>query len=506
MDALEQDASEVLRLVRSVKNSFAPINRIPPEVLLLIPDYYDEEHVDQASITLTHVCRSWRETFTSCSSLWTRLDFSNVNKTLTYIQRSQSSPFRIYLKLRDDKPISNAFALVIPHIRRLKSLTIDAEALPGILQYFRRHAPLLEKLDISIYPTNNLVLDGSLFNGDLSSLHHLRLHGLTTDFPWERLPNLRVVNLHSRLRGYGTTQLLDFFESAPLLHTVSLAYPMPDASNPPPERVVPLLHLKEFSIRTKSPHSILLRHIQLPVGASLISEFRFRGEGFPLLEYLQARSPNLRNLSHITMANLLFNTRWKYVQLTGPSGTLRVVALWETWGAPSSFAKDREILRSLDYPTLSTIQRLSISKFGHPRPAEAEECPILQTLSSTHNLRTLILINCNHLPFVLALNPEQNPSNLVVCPNMQNLTLYIQSLSPRVVDRLTRMAKNRASRGAKLSSITLVDFGSCGHMNEVLELREHVTHVEYCIGDEPPAWDDILGEVVVRGESLAISP
>ena len=39
-NALEQEASEVLRLVQSVQNTFAPINRIPPEILLLIPGYY----------------------------------------------------------------------------------------------------------------------------------------------------------------------------------------------------------------------------------------------------------------------------------------------------------------------------------------------------------------------------------------------------------------------------------------------------------------------------------
>ena len=42
LNSLEQDAFEVLRLVRSIKNSLAPITRIPPEVLSLIPDHYDE--------------------------------------------------------------------------------------------------------------------------------------------------------------------------------------------------------------------------------------------------------------------------------------------------------------------------------------------------------------------------------------------------------------------------------------------------------------------------------
>ena len=38
VDALERDTFEVLRLVRSIKNSLASINKTPPEILSLIPD------------------------------------------------------------------------------------------------------------------------------------------------------------------------------------------------------------------------------------------------------------------------------------------------------------------------------------------------------------------------------------------------------------------------------------------------------------------------------------
>ena len=56
LNALEQDVFEVLRLVRSIKNSLTPVNRIPPEILSLIPDHYDEDHADRDLIASTHVC------------------------------------------------------------------------------------------------------------------------------------------------------------------------------------------------------------------------------------------------------------------------------------------------------------------------------------------------------------------------------------------------------------------------------------------------------------------
>ena len=69
MRSLEQDAMETLRLVRTMLNSFPPINRIPPEILSLIPDYYGEDDTDRNLITSTHVCRRWREVLISRSSL-----------------------------------------------------------------------------------------------------------------------------------------------------------------------------------------------------------------------------------------------------------------------------------------------------------------------------------------------------------------------------------------------------------------------------------------------------
>lgn len=501
MDSLERDAFEVLKLVQSMKNSFAPINRIPPEVLSLIPDYYCEGAVDRAPTALTHVCRSWREIFTSRSSLWTTLEFTNIDKTRAYIQRSRSSPLDLHLV--GDEVIDDAFALVIPHICRLKSLTVRSVALPRVLEHFHRHTPLLEKLDIDVWPTDdpvldvwpvdNPVLDGALFSGDLSSLRELRLHGDITDLSWKNLANLRSIDIRSYSYGYGTTQLLDFFESAPLLHTALLRCTTLDPPNHPSERVVPLRHLKVFSLSTGSPNSILLRHLHIPIGASLISQFILRGEPSRFLSDLAERYPNFDNLSHITTIHLLLAPDQKFIQLRGPSGSFCVLAWREESGLLPSYATDHEILCSLDNLMLSTIRRLAISDYEHQRPAGAEQCPISQTLSFATNLRTLVITDCNNLPFILALDPQQNPSNIVLCPNLEGLVLYVVSLDQLHVEHLISMAKNRASRGAKLSSITFIDLHGLVPEKEVLELGEYVTHVEYRgdDNDEQPYWYDI---------------
>ena len=83
------------------------------------------------------------------------------------------------------------------------------------------------------------------------------------------------------------------------------------------------------------------------------------------------------------------------------------------------------------------------------------------------NLRTLALINCNNTLFVHTLDPEQNKPGLVLCPIMEELILYVQSWSLPDVKHLIRMARNRASRGARLASVTIIDLSGCEQVEEV---------------------------------------
>ena len=466
-----------------MKNSLAPINKLPPEVLSLIPDHYREDRTDRDLIASTHVCRRWRDIFTSNSSLWTQFDLTNINKTRTYIQRSRCSSLKFYFGR--SKVIDEVFTLITPHICRSKSLTIDARVLPIFLRNLRHPMPLLEKLDIKCL--GDQVLDNTLFHRDLSSLRELRLHGVITHFPWANLSNLRVVDLRLHFHSYGTTKILDFFVSAPLLHTVSLRYSIPVSSDFPPKRIVPLYHLKAFSIITNSSPSTFLHHLHIPAGASVILEFPSNGSKSPFPDYLPKRCPNSDHIYHITAINLFFNSTGTSLRLSGPSGNLRLLNSWRF--DPREAAGP--IFRSL-LPVISTIERLTIFGYKPQEPTKIENCPIFQTLLSANHLRTLILADCASSQLARVLDPSQNPAGLVLCHNMENLVFYAKSLSLLSVASLIKMAKNRVSRGAKLSSITIVEPG--GPVPRVFELRKYVTRMDHRIDDAWPAWDDIPGD------------
>ena len=489
VDALEQDVSEILSIVQSLKNSLAPINRIPPEILSLIPDYFPD--YGQASIALTHVCRSWREIFISCSSLWTYLDLKNIDKTRTFIQRSKSSPLSVYASsLYDDTYLEDALSLVIPHIPRLESFIFYSDSIPTTLSDFHYHAPLLENLKIHISSPHAQPLDIPLLNGDPLSLRTLTLAGDIIRLPQKRMSSLREFSLFCTPGAVTITQILDFLESSPLLHTIDFTNSIPGSSDAPSERIVHLPHLETLTISSDVVHYIF-NYLHIPVGASLIVCTALRGSTFPLLEHLSGTSPNIENLSHITAVNLRFGSDGKYGTLSGPSGTFSLRGWWKSLTTPPTIMDDR-ILRSLGPRILSTTERLTISDCMHQHPADVEEWPIFRTLLSTNNLQTLVLSWCNSQPFISALNPGKNLSGVMLCPNLKELILFVESWG--LTDDLVGMAKRRALRGAKLSSIKIVSLDTPVPEMEALELREHVTQVECMVDNIPPCWEYLPDE------------
>jgi len=120
---LEQDAFEVVCLIRVWNNMLAPINKIPPEVLSLIPDFWNMRNRDQDIITLTHVCRAWREVSVSQTSLWTNFDCLDREKIRVCFERSKPCPINLSLDLNG---AWNPFFQIIPHATgRLEPLSIE---------------------------------------------------------------------------------------------------------------------------------------------------------------------------------------------------------------------------------------------------------------------------------------------------------------------------------------------------------------------------------------------
>ncbi|KAH9927438.1 uncharacterized protein BXZ73DRAFT_48775, partial [Epithele typhae] len=92
----------MLATSRSLRNAYAPINRVPNEILVLIfenipvPKFYTE-WLDSPSVStkdlipITHVCRRWRDVALSAHFLWSSIHDMPVTQNADFLRRSGAS-------------------------------------------------------------------------------------------------------------------------------------------------------------------------------------------------------------------------------------------------------------------------------------------------------------------------------------------------------------------------------------------------------------------------------
>ncbi|KAF9780759.1 hypothetical protein BJ322DRAFT_1081529 [Thelephora terrestris] len=493
VDCLQRNAFEVLRSARSINNTLAPINRIPPELFPMILQCWDGGCTDRNLIALTHVCQRWREVFTANSTLWTYLKCKDVEKTRVYIERSKASPLKIFLceSREGHHPyIQDAFLLVIPHISRATSIMIfgGEELFKTFTMHFSCPVPLLRHLTLHFSLNPLPVLSSTLFNGDLPSLRTLSLGGVIPHLPWQNLLQLTAFTLSGLVlkNDISVTRLLEFFSNAPLLREIELRV-LPKSSDAPPGRVVSLPCLENFKIMTDNTHtSTLLNHLSIPAGAILDLAFDFHGSDSPLPDFLPKNPDNLQNLLHITSAHLCIELVTIGIKLGGPSGGLGMYGNRQDLRVSNTMVAERKTLTSLDYFDISRIQRLAVTAYGFSMHDETDEC-IHHVLNVMSDLRALFLNRCTDEPFISALDPEQNHEQLVLCPKLERLVFYIdvEEMFLFYIKGLTDMVKGRASKGSKLRSIIVITLGGLMFEGELYKLREYVEH-------RLPEWDGVF--------------
>ena len=475
-----------------MENNLAPVNRIPPEVFSTIPDYWaDEDAAEENLITATHVCRGWRELFISRPSLWTQLDCTHIEKTSIYVERSKSSPLNVYIQEDEDTPFLNgAFFLTIPHLGRLRSLSLFGSSddfVNTINQHLHYSAPSLEELKISFTGAPHQI-KATIFNGDLSSLRELRLSRVLTNLPWKNLSNLTTFYLRSvPSEKVSVTRLLNFFEHAPILSSIVLSEVSPTRSDAPLGRVVTLPHLKSLRISAAPVDSVLLNHLSIPSGAMLVLDLDFSGEVSPIPTCLPKPFDRLKNILPITSINLLCESVLS-LRLNGPNGGLYIFV---NWAGPSTHLRrfHRLALHSLDHFPISSTERLTIGSYSIIQHQPIENCAY-QILLLMKTLRTLTLTDCFNRSFISALDPSKTPSGTVLCPELEELIIYVKKKEQLCIKELLTMTRERNLKGARLSTIKIISMKELVSAEEVFKLRDHVARVKYRLDDVVPEWDD----------------
>ena len=202
------------RFVHAHKGVLSAIRRIPPELLqeiflhITIPWTYSRWNT--IPWALSQVCRLWRTTALSVSSLWSRLPTIYLHKKVPcsyaaqireLLVRSRDAPISFYLyapfKELDSHPIIDALVL---HSERWHTVAIDSTT-PTIFAFKRIKGRLssLRTLSLEVWrQTDPVVFD--MFE-DAPQLREVSLDG---PFPGEvRLPFSQLTRYKERVRGRG---------------------------------------------------------------------------------------------------------------------------------------------------------------------------------------------------------------------------------------------------------------------------------------------------------------
>ncbi|KAI0656852.1 hypothetical protein C8Q70DRAFT_319300, partial [Cubamyces menziesii] len=195
-------------------NSLLPIDRLPPEILLIIfghvmrSDKIHREHLQQgrrienrrlritrplsALIGLTHVCKRWRDVALSAPALWTNIGGCGRRELDAFVARSRSLPLFAHIvteSLADTAPV------LAQHGGRMVRLDLTVvgekpQYAPPALQF---SAPLLQCLTIAFECQSHSPLElftTVLFRTGVSDLKALALIHVNNFIPRNHFPHL----------------------------------------------------------------------------------------------------------------------------------------------------------------------------------------------------------------------------------------------------------------------------------------------------------------------------
>lgn len=270
---LDRDTSTALVTIREWRNSLVPINRIPLEVLSMIPTHLSDEN---DLLSATSVCRHWRRTFIQQAALWSQLNLT-INRSdffvKTLLERAKGSALDIKSACLDS---ADTLALLSPHALKFRTLDFVYGCWSDI-QKFSEAAygplPLLHTLKINVVESDTLrpatVNHPSLplFSGaanlkefilrseGVPFLNHFAFPNLTT-FELSATPEDEV---------FPTSQLLDFLEASSTLQTVRIWIDAEvSLGGIPPAKVIVLPNVEIFSITQDEPGHKISAHILCP--------------------------------------------------------------------------------------------------------------------------------------------------------------------------------------------------------------------------------------------------
>jgi len=284
---MELEAKHALSTIHFSMNTFPTINRLPPEILALIPSFLTSY---RDLVYTTHVCRHWRKTIIASPPLWSSLDNEAMHRDLvaTYMDRCGGTPLDVTFSSGSDKnaPFLEKIVLHSSHIRKIHLPFLSWGEIAEISDAFDTPLPQLRDADLTIGydtlppPFQRPFLVGATNLVSLRLCDHDFRSGTLLHFIIPTLTHLSLSFCGQRLPMVG--EILELLRTSPLIEDLQIhADVMLDASEENsafPDRFQPvdLPCVRNIQLSWTTPRSqyTLLSHIQHPSDCSVSMQVR----------------------------------------------------------------------------------------------------------------------------------------------------------------------------------------------------------------------------------------
>ena len=472
--------------VHEKRNLLAPINRLPLDVLLLIPLHFTSL---SDRLRLTFVCRRWRRAFIQHPPLWSQLYLAGRTDRyliITLLRRVRGTPLDITIDNSvspvHDTTLLSSFNLQIRTLRFGGAFPHEVQEVSVAIS---DPLPLLHTLAIEAIHSPDRGTDSApdatlpLFTNAVN----LKYFSLTTDeFPslyHFTFPNLTSFSLSTWPDTFAVSHLLDFLETSPALqHIYIMIEPISNFDEDvSPERVVVLPHVKFIHLRIiqNDPDCKIATHISCPSAERTKFDYFMQSAGLLVPEDIYTISHPLDTIVHqytnTTVERVVFE-----LEMLGPSTldcsltfsssngtTLELSYVYfspedDTAAVlderlPPIFSQSCRKIR--DHPKLASVGYLRIDGGGlltnNPKLATSDVGGLLGSMGP---LKRLTLDSCDLRPFLdpfleTPLFPDEiQPTSF---PPIKKLTIRnpAQSLHDgEYATVIVRLARSQRARGA----------------------------------------------------------
>ena len=490
-----------------ISTPIAKINGLPPEMLAAIFVYLSKQapgHVApyfvQDLISVTHVCRSWRQAAITAPELWSEVTMTNLEMIKVFLKRSGAVPLNVSLRLSSETEDDELFKAVVLHTHRFRRLLAfghvglirtDVNLIP-----FTKPAPLLENLVIHFLMGNQPAV---LFDDQTPRLHQLVL--FSRGF-WlqNHLGNLTSLSVTLFYNTWAHSDLLPFFDMlrrCPVLEEMYLSWSGWGPHLVPPKTpTVPLYSLRKLFLRSLRVdvikyflHTFDLRTNGTAVHLSGVDPSH---EANSTISDIQTMFPNANptqpSLVSSTKLELIFHSRPRTVILhaVGPGFSMRIDL------CPDRFTSLNDVSYMFQnvFPSVKELwvrgsSRLDTKLVGIDHFTALEKLVIIGRGSKiARNFRQ-------------ALSPD--PSGVLPCPLLSTIDCHGDSSEMREVFLLLR---TRSNAGRRLEKVRVpsdfiplpADIASCVGDVGNLDIPPRILHMyamelpEFCFSERVHQW------------------